>query len=227
MSAKLMIVLGLMTLSSACSMPFKEVPQATNFTTTDQQKLQAAGHWNVIAKNTVDELATEIPLTTPLFISPSLQSNEFSRAFLSQLTTALVSKGFVVHKSQDRAFALDVSTQTLMFSGNRPKHKNANVLTALATGVWALQEFQPSIGVALFGGILASDVSTWLNSEYSSKATPKTEIIVTVSVSDQLRYIARKTKIYYVTDSDDRLYIDTPVLELPKPTLTKIIQVVG
>lgn len=224
MSAKLVVALGLLMLSSACSTPFKEVPQALNFTTTDQQKLQTAGHWNVIAKNTVDELAAEIPVTTPLFISPTIQTNEFTRVFLSQLTTALVSKGFTIQKSENGAFVLDVSTQTLTFSGRRFKHKNANMLTALATGVWALQEFQPSVGVALFGGILASDVSTWFNSEYSSGVTPKTEIIVTISVGDQSRYIARKTKIYYVTDSDGGLYIDAPI---PTPTLTKTIQVVG
>ena len=49
----------------------------------------------------------------------------------------------------------------------------------------------------------------------------KTEIIVTLSVSDQYRYLARTTSAYYVADSDRELYgIVEPDAELTKLTRT-------
>ena len=56
------------------------------------------------------------------------------------------------------------------------------------------------------------------NAQFSSGETPKTEIIVTLSVTDQYRYLARSTSAYYVADSDRELY---GILD-PEPETTKL-----
>ncbi len=104
------------------------------------------------------------------------------------------------------------------------KPQFAGAPTMLTAGVWALS---PTFGRALAEGysstsvartaaggaaILAvgADAYDWFGSKYA-KDTPKTEVIVNVSVSDDANYLARSTNVYYVNDSDQSLYNSVPV----------------
>ncbi len=101
---------------------------------------------------------------------------------------------------------MEVDTQVVSFSPDRPQYRHAGTATALATGVWALHVGEATAGAALFATIAAVDAYAWFRSEFASGETPKTEIIVTTSVSDSNQYVSRSTSVYYVADSDKALY---------------------
>lgn len=210
---------------SGCATPYSEAPLATNFATTKQQKLQAAAHWNVIASDVAKQIAAGLKNNMPpLFVNQSVAKTAFDRAFSNQLISALVGDGFSVQKAPTGALSVEVDTQVVLFSPDRPQYKYVGVPTALMTGVWALHTAEATSGAVLYAGVAAADAYSWFRSEFATGETPQSEIIVTISVSDADRYLVRSTNVYYVADTDRRMY-EPPAA--PRVVQTKTMGVTG
>lgn len=121
-----------------------------------------------------------------------------------------MSRGHTVLKSPAGALTVDVDTQVVSFSPNRPQYRHAGTATALATGVWALSAGDATAGATLFAAVAAADTYAWFHAEFATGETPQTEIIVTTSVTDSNQYVSRNTSVYYVADSDKILYESLP-----------------
>ncbi|WP_245774065.1 hypothetical protein [Rugamonas rubra] len=220
------IVAGLIL--AGCAARFSPVPQATNFPASQQVKLQAASHWGTIAghieKNMLAELKKNPP--RPLFINEAPNPSPFQRALNTQLITSLVNDGYTVSKSAAGSLKIDLDVQAVTFSADRPQYRYHGEHGALAAGVFVLSEIEPPLLLAAAAGVGAQDAYSWFNDQFAPGATPRTELIITVSVSDQYRYFARNTSAYYVTDSDRVLYgiIDK---EPELPQLSKTYQLRG
>jgi hypothetical protein len=224
MTAKpLVVALACVPLVMGCATPFSETPLVTNFPTTHQQKLQAAAHWNVIAGDVARQISASLKDKRPQFVNQESVRTDFDRAFSNQLISALVAGGFTVMKTPAGALRVDVDTQAVNFSANRPQYKYAGLPTALTAGVWALHLGEATAGAAFSAAVVSADAYAWFHSEFASGATPQTEIIITASVSDDSRYVARSTSIYYVADTDRGMYEYFP----PARTQTKTIGVTG
>ncbi|WP_229212411.1 hypothetical protein [Duganella sp. HH105] len=213
---------------AGCASRYTPTPLAANFPTTKQAKLQAAYHWGVISdnieKNIVAQLKKGPP--RPVFLNEPKEPSAFQRALTTQLTTSLVNDGYVVSRSPAGSLKIDMDVQAVTFTANRPQYRYHGESAALATGVWVLSEIEAPLmaNVAVAAG--AWDSYEWFNAQFAPGATPKTEIIVTVSVSDQFRYVARTTSAYYVADSDRILYgiVDPEPVD---PAQTRIFKVRG
>ncbi|MET0323371.1 MAG: hypothetical protein ABW069_21840, partial [Duganella sp.] len=104
--------------------------------------------------------------------------------------------------------------QALVFAANRPQYRQYfGQRMPLASGVWMARE--------LTAPPVENEPLDPVDSEFAPGATPRTEIIVTISVSDQYRYLARSTSAYYVSDADTALY---GIVE-PEPHNTKLTRV--
>ncbi len=211
----------LAVLLAGCATPYSEAPLATNFPTTKQRKLQAAAHWNVIAGDVAKQISAGLGEKRPLYVNQLSARTAFDRAFANQLISALVADGFAVRKDPVGALSVEVDTQSVRFTADRPMYRYAGAPTALMTGVWALHSAEATAGAVLYAGVAAADAYSWFRSEFATGDTPQTEIIVTVSVSDASQYLARVTNVYYVADADSRIY------EPPTLPQTKNIEVVG
>ncbi len=191
---------------AGCTTSYSEAPLATNFPTTKQEKVQAAAHWNMIAKDVATQLSSKLAERRPLHVAQSPGKSAFDRAFSNQLISALVANGHTVMKQPAGALSVEVDTQAVSFSANRPQYRHAGTATALMTGVWALHVGEATAGAALYATVAAADAYSWFRSEFATGETPQTEIIVTTSVSDGNQYLSRNTSVYYVADSDKALY---------------------
>ena len=215
-------------LLAGCASRYTPTPLATNFPTTKQAKLQAAYHWGVISdnieKNIVAQLKKGPP--RPVFLNEPKEPSPFQRALTTQLTTSLVNDGYVVSRSPAGSLKIDMDVQAVTFTANRPQYSYHGESAALASGVWVLSEIEAPVVAGVAVGAAAWDSYAWFNAQFAPGATPKTEIIVTVSVSDQFRYVARTTSAYYVADSDRVLYgiIDPEPVD---PAQTRIFKVRG
>lgn len=160
------------------------------------------------------QLSARLKDKRPLFVNQSSAKTAFDRAFANDLVSALVAEGFTVLKNPAGALNVDVDTQAVRFSSNRPQYKHVGTATALMTGLWALRNVSlDTVGEALGAGAAVAataDTASWFRSEFATGKTPQTEIILTTSVSDANQYMARSTNIYYVADSDSRLYVHEP-----------------
>ncbi len=217
-------VLGAVAIAG-CAAPHSQAPLATNFPTTQQEKLQAAAHWEAISADIAREVmaALPTPLASNLYVHAG-QESAFNRAVEDQLITAMVRGGYPVATRPEGALSMEVDTQVIEFSEDRAQNKWIGWPTALVTGAWAVRTLSTEVtakttaAAAVTAGAIGWDVYSWFKSQSASGPTPKTEIVVNVSVSDEARYLARSTHIYYVSDSDRVLY---------DAAATKAFQIVG
>jgi hypothetical protein len=194
-------------LVTGCVMPYTPAPVPTNFAFGAQAKLQAASHWTVITRHMEQALVPALADSPrrPLFVRP-LQATPFNQAVAGQLMTLLVNDGHVVAKTPEGTLNVEIDTQVVRFSARRPHYVFNGEPSALAAGAWVLAEIQHTAAGLATAAIGAFDAYSWFHAEIAPGGTPQTEIIVTVSVSDERRYYARYTSVYYTTDSDQMLY---------------------
>lgn len=211
-------------LLAGCAIPYSPAPVATNFSSTQQPKLQAAAHWGVIARHMATELVPTLK-TAPsrsLYVEP-LQSSTFSKGVKSHLVTALVNDGFVVVRNPvPGALKIELDTQAVAFSAERPQYRYAGLPTALSSGAWVLTSIEHSPEWLVTAGLYGYDAHRWFTARFAPGETPRTEIIVTLSVADEQRYYARTTSVYYTSDDDVSLYAPALAARLapsPAPAL--------
>jgi hypothetical protein len=179
------------------------VPLATSLPSPEQHTLQTAAHWNAIAGHIEQRLAAGIKQgpQRPLYIAePAAPAAPFQRALASQLASALVKDGYVVSRSPAGALKIDIDVQALTFASGREPYRYRGETSPIAAGVWAQS--------ANDDGARAYDYGN--TATFAPGAAPKTELLVTVSVSDQYRYYARDSTAYYVADGDRALYAIPP-----------------
>lgn len=196
--------------ATGCTTPYSEVPTATNFKTSSQEKLQAASHWGLITNDLSKKIQAKmdgnVDKSSPLFISSTIHS-PFNQAVVAELISSLLSDGYTIVKRPKDAIRVDVDTQVLQFSPDRLQARTVGVPTLLAAGLWAVSETSSVTGAGVVTGVIAgADALTYMNSEKASGQTPKTEIIVGITVSDEDKYIANSRGTYYVSDTDQWLY---------------------
>lgn len=212
-------------LAAACATPHAPAPLATNFETSKQPKLQAAAHWNLIARDVAGKISAGLPQHAPLFINQHAEASTFERAFVGQLMTALIDAGHPVMRAPEGAFRVGVETQAVPFAADRPQYRHAGTATALGAGLWALYDIVeyasngPAKAALLAVG--GADAYAWFQSEFAAGSTPSMEVIVTTSVTDANQYLTRNTSVYYVADADRQLYSPAPRAR------TKTFSVVG
>jgi hypothetical protein len=231
--------------------PSTETPVGVNFKTTTQLKLQASQHWANIADDAgkgVLSLLRKAGICSykaadtcrPVYVKPPATVTQFSRAFYNQLLTTLVKAGIPVSTEPGANLIADIDVQPIGFSANRPQYRYAGVATEIGPGVWALRDVST---------VRPSDPKTtpptldalhWFRSEFASGKTPKTEILVTVTIASKDRYLARASNAYYISDEDRPLYDQeicslfslcpaaAPVnTEKPPPKPGKLLSIVG
>ncbi|MBQ5946621.1 hypothetical protein [Massilia sp. ST3] len=195
-------------LTTACAVPYSPAPVATNFPSTQQAKLQAAAHWGVIARHMAKEMGPTFKVNArrAFYVAPQ-QGSTFNQAVATHLVTALVNEGYTVVKNPDPgALKVELDTQVVAFSAKRPQYKFAGERTALVAGAWVLTGIDHTIEWLASAAIATEDAYSWFRSQFATGATPRTEIIVTLSVADDQRYYARTTSVYYTVDADRALY---------------------
>lgn len=195
-------------LAAGCAVPYSPAPVATNFPSTQQAKLQAAAHWGVIARHMAGQLAPSLKVNAqrPLYVRTQ-QSSPFAQGVGSHLVTALVNQGYTVVKVPDaNTLRIELDTQVVAFSSKRPQYKFSGERSALVAGAWVLTGIEHTVQGLASAVIAGQDAYAWFHSQFAPGATPKTEIIVNLSLADDSRYYARSTAVYYTSDSDRALY---------------------
>lgn len=207
---------GIQTGTAKTTATHNEAPVANNFQTTAQYKLQAGQHWLAISDDTgrwivgalkkAGACAPKMAKCPLLYVEHPAPVTEFSRAFHSQLVTTLVSQQVAVAKAPGADLSVDIDVQPVLFTANRPQYRYAGTPVELAPGIWAIRDVTETTPAN--AGIVASppDALHWFRSEFAAGQTPRAEIVVTTSIGDKNRYLARTTAVYYIADTDLALY---------------------
>jgi len=195
-----------------------DIPVVSNFKAQPQYRLQAAKHWQAIAQDTAKNLANGlfkshrcragtgvgINPCRPVYVAEPEKVTEFSRAFTNALITALVQQGVNVSEAPEAALVLHLDVQPLAFSANRPLYQHTGAAQEVSPGIWGLNDVTPRTASRPQEN---KNAESWFRTQFSSSgSTPRTEIVVTLSIMDGIRYAARSTNVYYVMESDAALY---------------------
>ncbi|NLY16037.1 MAG: hypothetical protein GXZ05_06605 [Gammaproteobacteria bacterium] len=187
--------------------PYTEAPVATNFEKTEQSKLQSAAHWQQIAQDTAAQLAASLPSDKrTLYIRQSAEDSKFQRAFNQKLMSALIASGYAVMKHSEAmgSVTVEVKTDYVKWADRAKRDAVMGEITMLTGGLWVLRNIyvHGSPGAAMMGAAVSADAYFAANSKLAKGSRPKHELVVSVVASDNNRFYANETNVYYTTEKD-------------------------
>lgn len=218
MHKRIITLLAGSVLVAGCTAPFTEAPTATNFKGSEQHKLQSAAHWQTIVNDTARQLMNTLPADKrTLYIRQSEADSKFQIAFNQKLMNQLIANGYRVMKNPGSINGLDVEVNTEYVRWtDRPKRDPImGEMTTLTGGLWVLRNIYKhgSPGAAMMASAVSADVYFAANSKFAKGPRPKHELVVSVVASDNERYYANETNVYYTTEKDFRNYAEQQQLK--------------
>jgi hypothetical protein len=197
---------------AGCSINQSQVPLATTYEYSTQQKMQAAHHWDVLAEDIAMRLKSQLSnLNNPISVIPS-NNSPFQSAFEDLLITQLVNQGLDIRESDTSRLKLKFDTQVVSHSDRgyiRPQKGAHTTLAMIATGVWAAVNIADNSAAAADALIAGSVIGTGVALDATAGnivSISNKEVIINVSLMDGDRYLMRKSGIYYINEPDDGHY---------------------
>lgn len=199
-----------------------QAPIATTYPYTEQQRMQAAHHWDVLARHEATSiLQRERVRNRDLHISEpdneamhAYSGGEFGRSFRTLLTSELVSRG------ANLTTVPTANSANITFNVEVIEHRDRGFIrpprgafTALTAGIavatipinhWA----EPALGLIPAGIFADATSGSWTN-------TGNEEIIVTTQIIDGERILYSSSNIYYINAGDRRQYAPHRVPQAP------------
>ncbi len=210
----LMILLAPLALGACAS----QVPIATTYPISYQQKMQAAHHWNVLASDVVGQVSESVgTLNRAVYVAEAETTTEFNHGFRNLLQTELVANGFTVTRAPvGNAVTLEYDVQAITHSDRGYIRSKPGLYTALAGGIFvardlAIHQSVPGAATALLAAGITADVASGHHVKL-----PDTEVIINTSIVDGDRYMVRQSGIYYINDADIAHYHYTAPAVVPE-----------
>lgn len=191
-----------------------QAPMAKTYPYSEQQRMQAAQHWQVLAEHEARGILQHRHLrTTPLYLPEKKDwtSGEFARSYRSLLTSELVSGGALVSSKPEGAAELDFDVEVVHHTDRgfvRP-YPGVISLATLATGIGLLVAPSPNAGLALIPPIAAADITSGSWTKVGDE-----EVIITTEISDSQRVLYSSSNIYYINRGDRGQYEPLPQVRL-------------
>ncbi len=200
----------LLSLVVGCS----QVPKPSTYPLTFQKKMQAAEHWNLLARDVAEQVwmccdereACELGQGRPLYVER--KPGVFGQAFRRLLITNLVrppSRGvmqrsgcIVAEEETDDCLVLRYDVQLIKHRTSRFNRPMPGAFTALATGLSVIRNNSPDtlkawgIGAGVLADIWAGAAAT----------LPHHEVLITTSIVQDNQYLFSKADLYYINDPD-------------------------
>lgn len=201
-----------LSLAGCFNVNTSQAPVATSFAYSEQQKMQAAHHWNVLAAHQASQMLASSKLAgRSFYIEDAHNNSPFNTAFNSLLTSQLVSRNASVSRNSTNALTVSYDVQVLEHSDRGYTRAPQGAWTALAAGIavatipynsWS----EPSLALIPAAAIVDVFSGSWV-----SKTNQ--EVIITTQVSDNNSILYSSSNIYYINGGDSNHYINT----LPTP----------
>jgi len=197
--------IGSTMLAGCFSTHTSQAPIATTYPLTEQQKMQAAHHWDVLAEHQADQLIqNDLLRSQPLYIRGSEEATPFSTTFDNLLTSQLVSKGAYVKTTPEQAAEVSYKVQLVKHRDRDAIRAPEGAVTALAAGIavatipfnhWA----EPSLAL-----IPAAGAADLFSGSWTSETDQEVVITTQVTLEDQIVY--SNSNIYYINPGDFNHY---------------------
>lgn len=206
MSLRIWGVVCLAATLSGCFRPdTSQAPMATTWDLTEQQRMQAAHHWDVLARNEARGIIANQRLhSRPLYILSPISATPFARGFHSLLESQLVQQGALVSTQPEGSVIINYDVQVVTHSERGFIRRPQGTFTALAAGVAvALQPInhwaEPAL--ALIPGAALFDAFSGNLADVGNE-----EVIITTRASEFDTLLYSSSNIYYINGGDSNHY---------------------
>lgn len=203
----LIAALSAALLSGCFNVNTSQAPLASTYPISEQQKMQAAHHWRVLATHEAKQMLRNPRLAGEvLFVSGEEQASAFAQGFHSLLTSQLVSNGAYVSTNPINTARVDYRVQVVEHKDRGYIRAPQGAWTALATGIavatipfnhWS----EPALALIPAAGLVDAFSGNWV--EPSNK-----EVIITTQATDGDRILYSSSNIYYINAGDSGHYRD-------------------
>ena len=204
------IIMVVTALTSSCG----RIPEPTGYVHSEQNKMQATHHWDVLAADIANQINNELILSDyldiPVFVRetcgdensscPSPGATVFEESFRDLLITNLVTLGVPTSQKPDKGtLTINYKTQTVYHHRNKWRTLKPGLLTTLTAGVLVIRNAPSEIAWLAAAGTADLAQSSYITSS-------NFEVLVTTSVIADGRYLFRNSNIYYINDQDSWHY---------------------
>lgn len=210
--SRLPLLLILLVFSGCAS----TIPEPISYPYSQQHKMQASHHWEVLAADLANRINNQLVLTDNIYkavfvkqtcgseAAPCSQgeTGSFNEAFRDLLITYLVDFGIPTRNEKSaESMDIDYKVQVVRHNAERRRSLQPGLLSSLSAAVVVLRD-APSELVTMAAGVAADVANTSLvvNGHY--------EVIITTSIVKKGKYLFRSSDIYYINDKDFWHYLD-------------------
>lgn len=205
-----------------------QAPIATTYPYTEQQRMQAAHHWDVLARHEASSiLQRERVRNRDLYITAAdhaefqaYSGGEFERGFRTLLTSELVSRGAnLTTVPTTNSANISIGVEVIEHRDRGFVRPPVGAFTALTAGIAVAtipfnQWSEPALGLIPAGMLADTTSGNWTH-------TGNEEIIVTTQIIDGERILYSSSNIYYINAGDRRQYAPHRVPRAPvTPTVS-------
>ena len=206
------IVLLLLLLAS-CS----RIPQPASYAFSEQQKMQAAHHWDVLASDVANQINNQLVVSDfidrTVFVKSTCgtdaipcergETTTFNEGFRDLLITRLVNFG-VPTSFEKNVNDIEVNYKVqVIYHASKRYTMAPGTLTALTALVSVVRHAPSALqAIALAAGLDVANSASPINGHY--------EVIITTSMVTDEKYLFRTSDIYYINDPDFWHYQNAP-----------------
>jgi hypothetical protein len=185
------------------------LPQPASYAFSEQQKMQAAHHWDVLANDVANQINNSLIINDYVdklvYVKGTCgndavpceqgQTTQFNEGFRDLLITRLVNYGVPTSNEKNPTdIVVDYKVQVIYHASNRYSIP-PGMLTALTAAITVLRGAPDSIkALAIAAGIDIANSTAPMIGHY--------EVIITTSMVSDKKYLFRTSDIYYINDPD-------------------------
>ena len=192
--------------------PTAEFPVATQFPQLYQGKLRAAAHWQIIAQNEADLLASALPntllgfATDPVHESPI--NSKFAVSYRHMLTQNLLKNGMSI-KDSNGDFDLSYHIQVVEHADRRQWQLPSGFWSAVTATTYMIAhavDHWSNPELLVIPAAVALDIYNHNNADSYWWRSIDTEIVLTTAVRRDDQILYSNTSVYYFQQGDRNLY---------------------
>jgi uncharacterized protein YceK len=200
------VMLSSLLLSGCFTIMTSQAPMVATYGISEQQKMQAAHHWLVLAEHEAHNMLVNPTLSGKALYVQAGEGADFAQGFESLLTSELVTRGGFVRTEPGNAALVATRVQVLRHRDRHLVRAPQGALTALAAGIavatipynhWA----EPALALIPVAAVGDAFSGNWT-------ARSDTEVIVTTQVTENSRVLYSSSNIYYINGGDNDHYGD-------------------
>lgn len=186
---------------------YQPYPQAQLPERATQGKIQAAQHWDALARNEAQLISKTLSSGAILAFGGDISSSSFAKAYRKMLTQHLLENGMRISDEVSTAqYVIDYETQIIQHRDRDTLRPPAGSISGVGASAWLIAHAAQNWGDPGLVAIPFAIAGDMYLANNRDAATPNTEVLMTTNLRSGSMVVQSSTRIYYFNPGDGALY---------------------